>query len=417
MKGRLTHFKRYERLAHGALNVLRVAIFFACLCALLVATIHSAEAQTETVLYSFGGSPDGQRPYGALVMGANGNLYGTTFVGGAHNYGSVFQLTPAGAETVLHSFNVSDGEHPYAGLVFDGQGNLYGTTEGGGAYSHGTVFKLTPAGAETILHSFAGPTGDGAYPYGGLIIDGQGNLYGTTSAGGTQNHGTVFKLTPAGAETVLYSFAGLTTGDGVNPHGGLIIDGQGNLYGTTEAGGSLGGHGTVFKLTPAGTETVLHSFNGSDGDLPYAGLVMDAQGNLYGTTWEGGAYLQGTVFKVTATGTETVLHSFENKSTGHLFGGALPYAGVVMDGQGNLYGTTYEGGTGTTCLQGCGTVYKLASDGTFAVLYSFAAAPDGQNPYAGLIMDGNGNLYGTTSSGGASSNCSSGCGTVFKVAP
>jgi uncharacterized repeat protein (TIGR03803 family) len=329
----------------------------------------------------------------------------------------------AAQERVLHSFNLNgaDGYYPSAGLIFDAAGNLYGTTRVG-TDSYGTVFELTPAAGggwtETVLHNFGYGT-DGATPYAGLIFDAAGNLYGTTQYGGTYGVGTVFELTPAAGggwtETVLHNFG--NGADGSTPFAGLIFDAAGNLYGTTYQGGTYL-YGTVFELTPAGggswTEKVLHNFgNGTDGAAPYAGLIFDAAGNLYGTTYQGGTYSSsGTVFELTpAAGggwTETVLHNFNYNGTD----GNYPYAGLIFDAAGNLYGTTYQGGT-----YFYGTVFELtptAGGGwTEKVLYSFNNnGADGYYPQAGLILDAAGNLYGTTSYGGTYSY-----GTVFELTP
>ena len=316
------------------------------------------------------------------------------------------------ALTVLHSFTFSDGSHPLAGLIADKSGNFYSTTIYGSTFGDGEVFKLappaTPGGAwtETIFHAFTGT--DGAFPYYGakLIFDSNGNLYGTTSQGGASGSGVVFKFSPAGTETVLYSFTG--GADGNQPGAGLVFDSSGNLYGTTPYGGRFG-QGVVFKLSPAGTETVLYSFTGgADGGNPFAPLTLDSKGNLYGTASAGGASYSGVVFKVAPGGTETVLYSF----TGAADGGA-PYAGVVFDGSGNLYGTAYYGGNSNA-----GTVFELsppAAGGawTETVLHSFTFT-DGARPYfgTGLLFDANGNLYGITSTGGPTD-----AGVVFKLSP
>jgi uncharacterized repeat protein (TIGR03803 family) len=306
--------------------------------------------------------------------------------------------------TVFYSFTgyPENGVSPFGSLVMDPAGNLYGVTQAGGSpppLDGGTVFKLDPSGNESVLHSFTG--GDGSIPYAGLVIDTAGNLYGTTLFGGSSGYGTVFKLDPSGTETVLHSFTN-SGGDGAYPFAGLLVDKVGNLYGTTDVGGSFG-YGTVFKLDRSGTETLLHSFTntGGDGAYPLAGLVMDTAGNLYGTTNDGGSSGYGTVFKLDSSGTETVLHSFTNSSGGD---GAYPFAGLVMDTAGNLYGTTIQGGSSNY-----GTVFKLDPSGTETVLHSFAYS-DGAAPIAGLVMDPAGNLYGTTFEGG-----SSGYGTVFKL--
>ncbi len=280
---------------------------------------------TETVLHSFANNgTDGFYPFAGLIMDANGKLYGTTFGGGANacedvHCGTVFELTAGGTETVLHSFapkgTIIDGISPEAGLILDANGNLYGTTNEGGAHGYGTAFELSPptrkggGWTETILHSFASNGADGLHPRAGLIMDAKGNLYGTTPGGGSYGSGgTVFEISPpakkgdAWTETVLHSFTcpqGSGCADGILPVAGLIMDANGDLYGTTNQGGAYG-YGTVFELSPSGTETILHNFldNWTDGGLPDAGLIMDAKGNLYGTTSYGGTYDGGTVFRV-----------------------------------------------------------------------------------------------------------------------
>jgi uncharacterized repeat protein (TIGR03803 family) len=313
--------------------------------------------------------------------------------------------------TVLHTFTGSDGSAPYGGLVRDKKGNLYGTTylgggTGCGGFGCGVVFKLASSGKETVLYSFSGGT-DGRYPVAGLVRDATGNLYGTTTEGGNTNScqdgcGVVFKLDPAGKQTVLYSFNGATD-EGI-PYSGLIRDTSGNLYGTT----THSYNGTAFKLDPTGTETLLHHFGGRyDAAAPFAGLVRDEAGNLYGTTVLGGdkSCYCGAVFKLDATGAETILHKFTGRD------GANPYASLVRDKAGNFYGTTYQGG-GTGCGgHGCGTVFLLDTGGRESVLHSFTGK-DGQSPYAGLVRDRAGNFYGTTYLGGAS-----GVGVVYKLTP
>jgi uncharacterized repeat protein (TIGR03803 family) len=261
----------------------------------------------ESVLYSFegfmGGYPEGNTA-SALIMDSDGNLYGTTRYGGSGNCddgcGTVFKLTPSGAMKVLHSFagSPADGSDPRAGLIIDVAGNLYGTTSEGGTSGHGAVFKITAAGAESVLYSFGRPPVDGDYPASRLTMDSAGNLYGTTWFGGSHNEGTVFKLTSSGVESVLHSFPGGPF-DGVDPVAGLMMDGAGSLYGTTSKGGASG-HGTVFKISPAGAESVLYSFAGPplDGNYPVAGLTMNSHGDLYGTTSGGGSHYWGTVFEI-----------------------------------------------------------------------------------------------------------------------
>jgi uncharacterized repeat protein (TIGR03803 family) len=350
--------------------------------------------------YSFkGGSGDGADPYAGLIN-FNGTLYGTTYDGGANDYGTVFSITRSGTETLLHGFKggSGDGAHPYAGLV-NVKGRLYGTTYDGGAKNHGTVFSITPSGTETVLYSFKGGSRDGANPYAGLV-NVKGTLYGTTHSGGANAGGTVFSITPSGTETVLHSFGG--SGDGEYPFADLF-NVSGMLYGTTMDGGAYGsgsyGSGTVFAITTSGTETVLHSFGSSgDGANPYAGLV-NVKGTFYGTTLSGGANNEGTVFSITPSGTEAVLHSFGGSGDAY-----SPYAGLV-NAKGILYGTTFYGGA-----NGQGTVFSITLSGRETLLYSFqGGSGGGYHPYAGLVSV-KGTLYGTTYYGGAD-----GDGTVFSL--
>jgi uncharacterized repeat protein (TIGR03803 family) len=269
--------------------------------------------------------------------------------------------------TVLYNFtNAPDGIFPFAGLLIDAAGNFYGTTEAGGLFFNGgcgTVFKLDPSGTETVLYRFCEVPLDAADPFAPLIGDAAGNLYGTTRDGGIHGFGTVFKVDTSGNETVLHNFAA-DLSEGVSPEGGLIMDAAGNLYGTTPFGGASGqaGSETVFKLDTALNLKVLHNFTGSDEANPLAGLIMDAAGNLYGTTGGGGAFGFGTVFKLDKSGNLMVLYSFKGPPAD----GGAPYAGLIMDAAGNLYGTTLGGGSGTssTCqdsgVNGCGTVFKAA---------------------------------------------------------
>ena len=342
----------------------------------------------------------------------------------------------AQAESVLYSFcaegghSCTDGAYPLAGLTFDQNGNLYGTTVGGGANGRGIVFKLTPEGKETVLYSFCvqNNCADGDAPYAGLVLDKNGNLYGTTNSGGVYNGcasglgcGVVFKLTPKGEETNLYTFCVQTNcTDGANPAAGLVMDEKGNLYGTTSAGGisCKAGCGVVFKLTPKGKETVLYSFSGADGANPAAGLVFDEKGSLYGTTQSGGVYGGGAVFKLSPKGKETVLYSFCAEGGGRCTDGTNPVAGLVFDRNGNMYGTTAWGGA---YFYSAGVVFKLTPKGKETILYSFCQQGypclDGTQPFSVLVFDKEGNLYGT-SGGGTNDNCDrDGCGVVFKVTP
>lgn len=378
-----------------------------------------ASAQSKfRVLYSFSGGVDGG-PRAGLVRDSAGNLYGTTKFGGnpscqspSGSCGVVFKLTPNGdgtwSESVLYAFTgTPDGANPVAGLIFDPAGNLYGTTSFGGdlscgepGFGCGTVFKLDTTGILTVLHTFSSGT-DGDSPYAGLIRDPAGNLYGTTYLGGGRNAGTAFKLDINGNETVLHTFS-IGGGGGYYPQAGLLRDAAGNLYGTTNIGGASF-WGTVFKLDKAGKFSVLYSFTGGvDGGAPYAGLIGDAAGNLYGTTYIGGASGQGTVFKLDKNGNETVLHSFAGGADG-----SSPYAGLIRDAAGNLYGTTVYGGTSNR-----GTIFKLDVNGNETILHSFSFNVDGGYPQGGLIRDPAGRLYGTTTYGGVSNN-----GTAFALIP
>ncbi|MGH6889209.1 MAG: choice-of-anchor tandem repeat GloVer-containing protein [Rhizomicrobium sp.] len=388
-----------------------------CGSALALFVSPGAQAKGFAVLYSFAGGSDGIWPEADLIRDENGNLYGTTDYGGgqgcnnSNECGTVFKLAPDGTETVLHAFTGGrDGSDPFASLIMDKNGNLYSTTNSGGRDNVGTVFKLAPDGTETVLHAFTGGefNFDGGYPYAGLIEDRDGNFYGTTGFDGAFSGGTVFRLAPGGKEKVLHAFG--NGSDGWEPYARLVRDKSGNLYGTTSYGGGTGcfgtGCGTVFKLAPDGTETVLYAFTGgSDGNGPYAGLIEDKNGNLYGTTVQGGGTGCndggcGIIFKLAPDGTETVLHAFTGGADG-----LYPFAGLIEDKNGNLYGTASAGGG-----DGNGTVFKLAPDGTETVLHAFTGGSGGAGPYAGLIKDANGNLYGTTYAGGAY-----GYGTVFRV--
>jgi uncharacterized repeat protein (TIGR03803 family) len=387
-------------------------------------------ASQEKVLHSFNNA-DGANPYASLISDHAGNLYGTTYAGGAYGYGAVFELRPKSgggwAERVLHSFNNNgtDGFQPYSGLMFDTSGNLYGTTYEGGANSVGTAFELAPKGGgvwmEAVLYSFNDNFKDGYFPYAGLILDAEGNLYSTTVAGSGSGTcgvgigcGAVFELTPSAGGSWTETLFGFNEPNGGDPYASLILDAAGNLYGTTSDGGPDNA-GTAFELTrEAGggwTETVLHNFgtNENDGVAPHADLIFDASGNLYGTTYAGGGLDgYGTVFELAPSAgggwTETVLHAFEDDGTD----GLNPYAGVILGTHGKLYGTTSAGGA-----HGYGAVFELTSAGgggwTEKVLHSFNGK-NGSNPHASLILDTAGNLYGTTESGGTY-----GYGTVFEI--
>ena len=368
---------------------------------------------TESLLYSFAGAPsDGAEPwYGSLILAADGNFYGMTAFGGTHDDGTVFKLTPAGVETVLWSFgNGNDGSNPYGSLIQASDGNFYGMTNLGGLYGRGTVFKITPTGVETVLWSFGNGT-DGSSPYGSLIEGSDGNFYGLTYIGGIHQGyvgnvyqgGTVFKITPTGVETVLWSFG--NGNDGSMPYGKLSLGPDGNFYSMTYVGG-VNGKGTVFKITPAGAETVLWSFGASgDGAHPTGSTTLGTDGNFYGMTIDGGANDAGSAFKITPSGTETVLHSFGGPGDGN-----QPQGSLILGADGNFYGVTGTGGS-----TGLGTILEITPGGAESVIYSFGSGPngtgsDGDSPFGGLIQGPDGTLYGMTSRGGTHDK-----GTVFKI--
>jgi uncharacterized repeat protein (TIGR03803 family) len=374
-----------------------------------------AEAQTFNQIYSFQGGSDGGNPFSNVVADTAGNFYGTTFSGGNLSTcaypgcGVVYKVDSSGNETPLYTFSgpPSDGANPVAGVIRDAAGNMYGTTAYGGANGYGTVFEVDSAGVETVLRTFTGGA-DGGIPNGGLIRDQAGNLYGTTYAGGSAEFGTVFKITAAGVFQRLYSFP--DRAHGTNPNAALLRDNAGNLYGITQYGGAAN-RGTVFELDAAGNETVLYSFLGSpDGAYPQSQLVRDSAGNFYGTTTEGGSSNNGSVFKLAAAGAETVIYSFGGSSSGTSGGssdGSYPTAGVVIDAAGNLYGTTFRGGTSSNA----GTVFKIDPLGQESLLYTFQGSFDGSSPAASLILNQNAtSVYGTGESGGFA--C---CGVVFQV--
>ena len=402
-------------------------------CAIFVPYSSARAENAEAVLHSFcsrSDCRDGETPEGGLITDSSGNLYGTTSNGGAHWGGNVFEISADGTYKVLYAFcsqhRCVDGSSPYGTLIMDGSGKLYGTTYMGGTghsygngFGSGTVFSIeTATGAETVLYNFCSRRycTDGQNPAAGVIMDDSGNLYGTTQNGGVYGTGIVFRLTANGREKVLYSF------DALGLPSGLIRDSSGNLYDTTVQGGAAE-QGDVFEVTPDGTFKELHSFcsrrNCSDGAQPWAGLIMDGSGNLYGTTKFGGVNNYGTVFKLAANGTETVLYNLCSRRD--CSDGAYPAANLMMDGSGSLYGTT-QFGVGRDCQDNpdvCGTVFKLATNGAETTLYSFCSTrncADGGQPAASLIMDGSGNLYGTTVRGGRG-HCVDGCGTVFELNP
>lgn len=368
-------------------------LFLTLVC---MATPQVARAQTLTTLANFVG-PNGANPlFAPLVQGTDGNLYGTTQAGGAHQQGTAFKITPAGTLTTLHSFcgqSCGDGAAPFAGLLLGNDGNFYGTTEAGGTNNEGTVFKMTPQGTLTTLHNFN--IQDGSNPYAGLVQATDGNFYGTTESGGAHLLGTVFRITPRGALTTLHSF---NSTDGSSPEAPLIQGTDGNLYSTTYNGGSGGGdYGTVFKITISGVLTTLHNFDDSEGRGIVAGLVQASDGNFYGAGGQGGANDYGSVFMITPTGALTVLHSFDATD------GATPTA-LVLGTDGNFYGATISGGTSTD-----GTAFEITPQGIFTILHDFNGT-DGADPFGGLVQATDGNFDGTTNFGGTNRD-----GTVFSL--
>jgi len=365
-------------------------------------------------LHSFDAT-DGLKPVGALVQGTNGNMYGATNQGGASNAGTVFKITPSGTLTTLYNFcsksGCTDGGYPQAGLVQGTDGDLYGTTAGGGAHNDGIFYRITPSGKLTKLYSFCAQSGcaDGKLPEGTLVQAGNGDFYGVTVDGGAYKKGTIYQITASGTLTTLYSFCAQSgCPDGFNPFGGLIQATDGNLYGTTSSGGA-NNYGTVFQITLSGTLTTLYSFCSqsgcSDGAEPNSGLIQATDGNLYGTTpaFNGGG---GTIFRITPSGTLTTFYSFLCTQSG-CPGGDGPEA-LVQSTDGNLYGTTEGGGA-----NGDGTVFQLTLGGALTTLYSFCSqsgCADGKSPSTSLVQGTNGDLYGTTSGDGAN-----GDGTVFTL--
>jgi uncharacterized repeat protein (TIGR03803 family) len=345
-------------------------------------------------------------PAARLLLGQDGNLYGTT-EGGLWDDGAVFKITPQGEFTILHQFSFFAAKGGYdadGGLILGQDGNFYGTTSEGGAdinvyggliVGAGTVYRISPEGQFTLLHDLNGGS-SGILPVCDLCLAGNGDFYGTSSSGGLYGDGIVFKFTPSGTFTAVYPFyAGPDSG--ANPTSGLKLGLDGNLYGTTSAGG-LYGHGTVYRITPSGQEALLHSFNIDDGATPQNALEVDQNGDFYGVTALGGAHGLGTIFKITTEGKFVLLHSFEGKD------GSKPMGALKRDSNGDLYGTTYIGGQ-----YGLGTIFKITPSGAFSTLHSFDST-DGKKPLAGLEVGWNGDLYGTTSAGGKNDN-----GTVFKI--
>lgn len=361
--------------------------------------VQQAAACPVKVLHSFAGGADGQQPTGDLVRDKKGDLYGTTNTGGTFGFGTVFKITPRGGETVLYSFSGgADGGGPI-GTTLDEEGNIYGVTYGGGLNGFGTVFKLAPSGAETVLYNFDELV---ACPKAPVVLDQEGNIYGTTDCYTPTNSGAVFKLTPDGSFSVLHSFSDAGT-DGYAP-GQIILDEAGNVYGETYYGGTYG-EGTIFELTPSGAEFILHDFTGGANGQVLKGRLHFAKGGLIGTAGFGGEFKSGTVFRMTWAGSFQVLYNFAGEPDGF-----APTGPVVLTRDGDIFGTTEMGGGGNG--YGWGTVFRLSRDGKESILHRFVPVKkqkDGLIP-EGLVLCDGGNLCGTTSEGGIY-----GRGTVFKV--
>ena len=362
----------------------------------------NTSGQTLTTLWSFTGGSDGGFPYDGVVQGSDGCFYGTTERGGTNGNGTVFRISQSGTLTTLHSFTGGDGSAPQAMLVQDSDGAFYGTTSSGGSVSNGTVFRITIDGALTTLHNFTNGI-DGTFPLGALVQGNDGNFYGTTDGGGSEfcECGTVFQISSAGTMTTLYQFNGsVGLPDGDQPTAGLVLGSDGHFYGTTFNGGTNAA-GTVYKITSAGTFTLLHQFNPNiDGAYPDANLVRASDGMFYGTTVNGGLSGRGTVFKISPDGTTFVsLYQFTGTSDG-----ASPKAALVQGSDGNLYGATTRFGT-----LGNGTIFQITTAGTLTTLSNFTGPPNG-NAYinASIVQGSDGNFHGTTYYGGTNNN-----GTAF----
>lgn len=373
---------------------------------LVVVTSIAARAQTYSVLYNLGtnsGDPFNPAWIGLFTQGRDGNLYSTSQYGGANGYGTVFQLTPSGSVNVLHSFSnsSSDGIYPYSGLTLGTDGSLYGTTYEGGL-GYGTVFKITTGGAFTLLHSFNGVS-EGELPVAPPIQGTDGNFYGTASNGGGEVFGTVYKITPSGTFTTLYTFDGTIR----YPYA-LTLGTDGNFYGTC-GGGSTTPDGAVFKITPQGKFTILHTFNVTDGQAPYGGIIQGSDGNFYGTTEKGGSGGFGVVYKMTPAGVLTDLRAF-NEDDGL---GISPVAGLVQTTDGTFYGVA-----GTNFPPTAGVLFQITSTGAYTVLFNFTNTGGlypGRGPYVPLFQHTNGTLYGDTDGGGTGNIGCSNCGLLFSL--
>jgi uncharacterized repeat protein (TIGR03803 family) len=423
------------------MRTIRIARW-AWLCALALVATGSAQAQSQTsrssytftVVHTLKGPPDGAFSWSGLVRAPDGNLYGSTWAGGTHpncagglgvGCGTLFRLDSSGKERAIYSFVGLPGPiHLYGELLPSRNGDFYGLTNEGGTSTAcyngcGTIFHLDEKYRLTVLYNFGanGGTSDANWPAGDLVRDKDGNLYGTSSAGGYNNDGTIFKFSKSGVESVLYRFTGGS--DGAGPSADLLLDSAGNLYGTAASGGGSCNCGTVFKLDHNGVLAVLYTFpGGTAGANPLAGLTRDSAGNFYGITAGGGLatcggnYGCGTVFKLASDGTESVLHAFSGNPDGE-----LPVSLPTRDAHGNLYGVTYVGGDSACGDVGCGVVYEVTPEGKERVLHAFSGGKEGALPWGPMYINRAGELVGTTQEGGKFDLCSNGCGIVYKLSP
>ena len=394
------------------MNRMNHHFYTSALALLSLAHATLSPAQTLTTLVNFDGTNGDTPEYSSLAKGSDGNFYGVTYQGGANNLGTIFKVTPGGALTTIYNFASSTlwSSQPTSTLLLANDGNFYGTTTDGGVCDCGILFLVTPGGAMTVVYEFA--TTNGAFdsnaptsPIGGVIQGTDGYLYGTASYGGAHASGAIYRVSLSGVESVIHSFSVTQSGTagaaGWQPVGRLIQGSDGNLYGVTASGGFNGG-GSIFSISPNGQNfTTLHSFNVTDGWFIDAGLVQGSDGNFYGTAPNGGANYNGVVYKMTPSGTFTILHTYSASGSE---GSAPDYTELIQATDGNLYGATKKGG-----MYGYGTIFKITTAGQLTVLYNFNVT-DGQSPVGGLVQGADGNLYGTTSGGGSNFR-----GTVFKL--
>jgi uncharacterized repeat protein (TIGR03803 family) len=403
------------------MKLMRFSMLLLAALAITFSLAVRAQAQTFTILANFNGT-NGEYPYyGSLVQATNGDYYGTTYQGGKYGGGTVFKVAPAGKLSDIYSFcattNCSDGQYPWSSLLLGSDGNFYGTTNLGGSHGSGTVFKMTLGGKLTTLYSFCPARGctDGQYPV-GLMQASNGNFYGTTSNAGANGGGTIFEISSAGKFKLVYSFCSNCT-DGYAPRSGPMQASNGKLYGTTYLGGFQNG-GVVYEITTAGVFKVLYNFcsqnNCADGQNPFGGLIQGSNGSLYGATESGGANGYGEVFEITSTNEFIVLHSFDNTD------GAYPQSALLQASDGNFYGTTSQGGGNT----GTGTFYEITSGGLFSSFYGFCfrSSCTGYYPGYALAQATDGTLIGTTTNGGSNSqgnvfSFSTGLGPLVETVP